>query len=196
MGQDGELGDPAVMKALAHPTRIALIEALHVHTALTATEASAVIGETPTNCAFHLRTLARYRIVEAATTGPGRRRAWRLTSTSLSFSDVQPSPEGEHAAQLLAGVLSEHWLNRVRARQQARNRQPKEWQDVLGGTRAVVVGTPEEIRGTIEEIRGMLARHNDRLHHPSDRPTGAQPIEFILFVHPFSSEFSSEPAAE
>jgi hypothetical protein len=49
------------MRALAHPLRVALIEAssqAETRT-LTATEASDLLGESPANCAFHLRTLAK-----------------------------------------------------------------------------------------------------------------------------------------
>ena len=50
--------DARAMRALAHPVRVALLEAL-VHTGtLTATQASELLGESPANCAFHLRTLA------------------------------------------------------------------------------------------------------------------------------------------
>ena len=65
-GADGtyrELTDPRAMRALAHPVRLALIELLgHVGT-LTATQASDLLGESPANCAFHLRTLAKYGYV-------------------------------------------------------------------------------------------------------------------------------------
>ena len=63
--------DPTVMRALAHPVRMALIELYGVHATLTATQASEALGESPANCAFHLRTLARYGFVE----GRSRRRA-------------------------------------------------------------------------------------------------------------------------
>src|SRR6185312_5330915 len=69
-GQDGphprddrpqlELNDPKAMRALAHPLRWALLEALGHAGTLTATQASEMLGESPANCAFHLRTLARY----------------------------------------------------------------------------------------------------------------------------------------
>src|SRR5215467_6271900 len=52
------LTDPRAMRALAHPMRIALIELLGVEGTITATQASEILGESPANCAFHLRTLA------------------------------------------------------------------------------------------------------------------------------------------
>ena len=67
-----ELTDPAVMRALAHPLRWAILEALMHAGTLTATQAGEMLGETPANCAFHLRTLARYGLVEEAGGGKGR----------------------------------------------------------------------------------------------------------------------------
>src|SRR6185437_9949446 len=72
-----DLTDPKAMRALAHPLRWALLEALGHAGTLTATQASDMLGESPANCAFHLRTLARYGFVEEAGGGKGRERPWR-----------------------------------------------------------------------------------------------------------------------
>src|ERR1700750_2999656 len=68
-----QVNDPGTMRALAHPLRWALLEELTHAGPLTATQASELLGETPANCAFHLRTLAKYGLVEeaAARAGPG-----------------------------------------------------------------------------------------------------------------------------
>lgn len=66
------------MQALAHPTRQALMAAVRLAGQLTATQASALAGESPTACAYHLRTLARLGFLEEAGGGHGRERPWRL----------------------------------------------------------------------------------------------------------------------
>ena len=76
-----ELTDPAVMRALSHPLRLSLLEELIHAGTLTATQAGEILGETPANCAFHLRTLARYGLVEEAGGGKGRERPWRRAVT-------------------------------------------------------------------------------------------------------------------
>ena len=50
-----EVSDPMAMRALAHPVRLALIEALADAGTLTATEAAERLGESPANASFHLR---------------------------------------------------------------------------------------------------------------------------------------------
>ena len=68
-----EVRDPKAMRALAHPLRMQLIEAIGQSDTrtLTATQASELLGESPANCAFHLRTLAKYGFVEEAGGGRG-----------------------------------------------------------------------------------------------------------------------------
>ena len=70
-----QLTDSRTLRALTHPVRIALIEALLLGGAMTATEVGEQIGESPTTCSFHLRQLAKYGFVEEAgggRAGPGR----------------------------------------------------------------------------------------------------------------------------
>ncbi|MGH3303590.1 MAG: winged helix-turn-helix domain-containing protein [Streptosporangiaceae bacterium] len=70
------------LRALTHPTRRALIEAIGLAGPLTATRASALVGESPTACAYHLRTLARLGFLEEAGGGRGRERPCRLARGS------------------------------------------------------------------------------------------------------------------
>ena len=67
-----ELTDSRTLRALTHPVRIALIEALLLGGAMTATEVGERMGESPTTCSFHLRQLAKYGFVEEAGGGKGR----------------------------------------------------------------------------------------------------------------------------
>jgi DNA-binding transcriptional ArsR family regulator len=46
------------MKALAHPTRLALLDHLHAVDQATATECSEFVDESPSSCSYHLRALA------------------------------------------------------------------------------------------------------------------------------------------
>jgi DNA-binding transcriptional ArsR family regulator len=71
-----DVSDAQTLRALTHPVRIALLEALSMGGgAMTATQLGEQIGESPTTCSFHLRQLAKYGFVEAAArAGPGRGR--------------------------------------------------------------------------------------------------------------------------
>ena len=107
-----EVTDPKAMRALAHPVRIALLEALTVHGQLTATEAGEIVGESPANTSFHLRQLAKYGFVEEAEGGTGRRRPWKRKHLGMSFSEVHEDPETAAAARELSRAWS-HALPRA-----------------------------------------------------------------------------------
>ncbi|HYZ52738.1 MAG TPA: helix-turn-helix domain-containing protein [Streptosporangiaceae bacterium] len=66
------LTDPRALRALAHPIRVSLVGLLRREGPLTATQAGAMLGESPASCSFHLRQLAKYGLVEEAGGGRGR----------------------------------------------------------------------------------------------------------------------------
>jgi DNA-binding transcriptional ArsR family regulator len=174
-----------LMRALAHPTRLALLEVLQLHESLTATEASELLAITPTNCAFHLRAMGRYGLVEEVGQGPGRRRPWRLVAKSLGFSDVQPDEKSTLAARALSDVLIEQWLNRIRRIQADRHHEPHEWQEVFGGSHSIVFASRAEIEEMLADIRAVLGRYDDRLRHDRGRPADGRAVELLLFAQPY-----------
>ena len=182
------LDSAELMRALAHPTRIALLEVLQMHESLTATQASELLGVTPTNCAFHLRAMGRHGLVEEVGKGPGRRRPWRLVSTALAFSDVQADEESTVAARALSDVLVRQWLDRIRRVQAHRHLEPPAWQEVFGGSQSVVFGTVTEVEEMIADIRTILGRYDDRLRNRGRRPAGGRAVELVLFAQPYVSE--------
>jgi DNA-binding MarR family transcriptional regulator len=180
-----EITDPRTMRAVAHPLRIALLEALTLEGPLTATEAAEKLGESPANCSFHLRQLAKYGFVEETGGGRGRRRPWRLTTIGMRFTDVHDSPETAVAAALLSQVLVDRYLARHQASQRVRHTYPREWQEVTGQSEFLLYVTPEELRGAGAEIDAVLRRYSGRLADPALRPPGSLPIEVLVFAFPF-----------
>jgi DNA-binding Lrp family transcriptional regulator len=179
-----ELTDPRAMRALTHPVRLALLEALGVEGPLTATGAADVIGESPTTCSFHFRQLAKYGFVEQAATGPGRMRSWRLTRVGMHFTDVHEDPETQIAARALARTLRERSFARLQAFFEERSSYPVRWQEVTGSSDFTLHVTPDELRALDEEITAILQRYRDRIAHPERRPTDSLPIEVLLFAYP------------
>src|SRR3982751_427340 len=94
-GQGGvRISDPRVMRALAHPARIGIVEYLHNSGAVvTATECAGMVGLSPSATSYHLRELAKYGLVEQAPSrGDGRERVWRSTGTGLRIDADQQEP--------------------------------------------------------------------------------------------------------
>jgi DNA-binding Lrp family transcriptional regulator len=179
-----ELTDPRAMRAMTHPVRLALLEALALEGPLTATGAAEVIGESPTTCSFHFRQLAKYGFVEQAATGPGRMRSWRLTRVGMRFTDVHDDPETQIAARVLSRTLRARSLARLEAYYELRSSYPVAWQEVTGSSEFLLYVTPEELRALDEEITAILHRYRDRIAHPETRPADALPVEVLLFGYP------------
>ena len=185
-----DLTDPKAMRALAHPLRWALLEALAHAGTLTATQASEMLGESPANCAFHLRTLAKYGFVEEAGGGKGRERPWRRAYGRMSWQARQ----GDEQFRLAGQALNQVWLDRVlsRARRSlaATTSWPESFEDGLGGSASMVYVTPDEARElyaelmkTVERTIGQDHRFTER-RDPAHRPPDAVPVEFVLLGYP------------
>lgn len=181
-----ELTDPRAMRAMAHPVRLALLEALGLEGPLTATRAAEVIGESPTTCSFHFRQLAKYGFVEQAATGPGRMRSWRLTRVGMHFTDVHEDPQTQMAARALARTLRERSFARLQAYFEERSSYPVRWQEVTGQSDFTLHVTPEELRALDDEVTAILHRYRDRIAHPELRPPGSLPVEVLLFAYPMA----------
>lgn len=182
-----KLTDPRTMRAVAHPVRIALLEALTTEGPLTATQAGELIGESPTTCSFHLRQLAKYGFIEEAGGGPGRQRPWRLIYTGLRFSDVSDDPETRVAARALHRVLRDLYLERIEQGEELRGALPSEWQEVTGSNEHLLYLCPDELRALDEQLTTLLRPYRERLRDRSKRPRGSLPIELTLFAYPRSA---------
>jgi hypothetical protein len=179
-----ELSDPQTMRALTHPVRLALLEALELEGQLTATQASELIGEPPNTCSFHFRQLAKYGFVEEAGPAPGRSRPWRLTTHRMHFTDVHEDPDTAIAARELDRMLRDRYFSRLSAFYATRSSYPLAWQETTGGSQARIHVTPEELRAVDEQIMAILERYLDRNTDPAGRPAESQPVEVLLFAYP------------
>lgn len=189
------LNDPRAMRAVAHPVRLALLEALSHAGTLTATQASELLGESPANCAFHLRTLAKYGYVEEAGGGRGRERPWRRVHQYLHIPSDQEDPQAAVAAAELADFWQDQLLSRARAMLAQRLSWPAEWHgsELLGLSHSMIYVTPEEGRQLGAEIRRIVDRFYDRVDHPERRPGDALPIELVQLGYP-RLDLAAQPA--
>jgi predicted transcriptional regulator len=184
------LTDPKAIRALAHPVRWALLEALSQAGTLTATQASEMLGESPANCAFHLRTLAKYGFVEEAGGGRGRERPWRQSYDGMSWRTRTDDPQASAAAEALDQVWLDRSLTRARQGLTSMTKWPKGLEDSLGATTTRLYVTAaeadqlySEISEVFERLVGMHHRYADR-RDPKLRPADALPVEFVLMAYP------------
>ncbi|WP_154674089.1 winged helix-turn-helix domain-containing protein [Nakamurella lactea] len=170
------LTDAKEIRALAHPVRIALLEALRREGTLTATEAGDLLDESPANCSFHLRTLAKYGYVEEAPGGTGRQRPWRRASRGLSFTLDNPQPEVTAAAEELDRQFRQRDEHERERWESSWRSYPKPWREASFSFRGVVYLTPDELREVNAAILAVIDGFEERTEDRSQRPAGAFPV--------------------
>lgn len=185
-GNPVQVTDPRMLRALAHPARLAILEFLVIDGPATATECAEVAGLSPSACSYHLRALARYGLVEEdrQNAADGRQRPWRARVVSLSWGADSTTPT---AARVAGQVLEE----RVRAqadelRATYRGRQhdyPLDWQHALGSQLDVLHVTPEELNELREQLVGFFGEHR-RLSR-EQRPPDARRVHVMIDFSPW-----------
>jgi hypothetical protein len=185
-GNPVRLTDPKMMRALAHPARIAIWSHIGLRGSVTATECAEVAGLSPSACSYHLRTLAKYGFIEEdrASAANGRERPWRARLLAFSLEDRPDSTAaGRVASRLLVENLraaSEEGRARYLDRQ---SEYPADWRSASGETFSAAHVTPDEL----DELRTKVLAVMDpylRLD-PAERSAGALPVRIMLDMFPW-----------
>jgi predicted ArsR family transcriptional regulator len=171
------------MRALAHPLRVALLEAIRRDGEVTATQAAERLGESPGNMSWHLQTLAKYGFVEEAGDGRGRRRPWRLTSDSHTFESATGDPETATAGEALERTFAERIFEQLRAWWLQRAAYPRKWRRAAFTTDGVIYVTAAELATVMDEIQAIFDRFANR-ENAGERPRGALPVRLHAHGHP------------
>jgi DNA-binding transcriptional ArsR family regulator len=182
------IGDAPTLRALAHPIRLALLEALGGREPLNATEAAEIIGESPSACSFHFRMLAKYGLVEDAGGGTGRRRPWRRASPAgFIFPAVSDDAQAGLAADALSSLVWGRYLDRARVALARRPVLTAEQEALTSAAQTVAYVTRSEAGQFMSELQALIGRHQNRLADQSLRPPDAVPLELLLFTYPLDA---------
>jgi DNA-binding transcriptional ArsR family regulator len=177
------LTDARVMRAMAHPTRIDLMELVAREGELTATEAGERLGLTPANCSFHLRQLAKHGFVEEGAPRPGRARPWRIGSVRHSWDETGADAETDAAAQALTSVILDRDVARLHDWIAGRREVDPAWREAAFLGESLMYLTPEELAALGEAIIERVLAFSDRID-PERRPDGAVPVQFLTAGFP------------
>ena len=171
------------MRALAHPTRVALLELLGREGELTASRAAELLDDSPGNMSWHLQTLAKYGFVEETGEGKGRSRPWRVASVGNRFITPPDDSEAKAAGDALVRLFTERAVDQQREWLAAHDSYSKEWQDAAFLSQSMVYLTAEELAELSTEVSAIYARYAERLAK-TKRPEGALPVNLTAFGHP------------
>lgn len=178
-----ELTDSRTLRALAHPTRLALVGLLRIHGSLTATSAGQILGLNSGNCSFHLRQLARFGLVEEVDV-PGRSKPWRATARETSWPSVGTTPEVEEAVQLLTGVIVERYHANMRDWLERRPHESPAWQEAAWFGDMLLHITADELSELGRRIEALVAPYTERVFAPELRPEGSRPVSVLHVALP------------
>ena len=149
---------PRGMRALAHPTRLAILSRLQVDGPSTATALAPLVGATPSVTSWHLRHLAEHGLVrDSEVESDGRQRWWEAVGAGFRFTPTADEG-GRDAATLLSHVLFEQ-AEELPGRW-ARDVEPvleDEWRRSAGLSNTTFVVTAEELAEVEAGIEALLA---------------------------------------
>jgi predicted ArsR family transcriptional regulator len=169
-----QITDPRAVRALAHPLRLDLIEALAVLGPSTAARCGRHLGTSQASCSFHLRQLAKYGFVEEAPPGRDRReRVWRLTELEQAWASGPMTDQ-------LDRVFIQREADRMLGWTGRRSGEPAEWQDAAFVGGAAVPVTAAELRQLRQDLRAVLEPYVERLTDATTRPAGARFVRIVL----------------
>src|SRR5689334_5600747 len=168
------ISDPQVMRALAHPARIAIVEYLNnTGAVVTATETAELVGLSPSATSYHLRELAKYGLVEQAPSrGDGRERVWRSTGSALRVDAGLDEPA---ATVALVEVFLERDMERARRWIKRQPAESEEWRDAGSLDSQKLLLTADELRALHEKIRALTEPYRFR-ERRGDAPDGARAV--------------------
>lgn len=184
-----EVRDPSVLRALSHPLRLSLLEQLATVGQATATELAERVDESPANCSWHLRQLAKHGLIEEAEGGTGRQRPWRWINQSLGVANPtgDDPPEFTHAREALLDVLTSREVAAFQTWRATESLAPQEWSDASFANQSLHWMTVEELAAFKADLNKVIERHiMDRLDRadPERRPADSRPVRFVAWSFP------------
>ncbi|WP_063842867.1 ArsR/SmtB family transcription factor [Sphaerimonospora mesophila] len=191
--------DTGVLRAMAHPARLAILTRLQTEGPATATECAQVTGLSPSACSYHLRTLAKHGFVaDAPPRGDGRERVWRALQRGWGFEDPEGelSPDIVQAQRAVIDTVLAAAAQRLADYLAQSDRESREWRAAAWLTHAVLLVDAEELRALAERINELIHPYRVTERAAEDAPTGARLAEVHLRLFPRAPRGAAPHARE
>ncbi|GAB2921461.1 winged helix-turn-helix domain-containing protein [Rhodococcus aerolatus] len=179
------LTDPRAMRALAHPTRLALLGELRAGGPRTVGMLSEALDEAPGSVSYHLGTLARHGlVVEVPERARDRREHWwRAAHRMTSWDELEAlaDPERRAAVGVLRRTVADHYAAELRRYLEVEPSLPDAWVAAATSSDVVLHLDADRLAELSAELDAVLRRWHDADPGP-DQP-GTQRVRGV--VHAF-----------
>jgi DNA-binding transcriptional ArsR family regulator len=181
-----ELTD-AELKALAHPLRVRMLDALVADGPATASQLADRFGENTGATSYHLRQLARHGFIEEDTErGQGRQRWWKILRRGWSLPSLGSSqdPATRHHASMLLNEINRSRLERLRTWFETFQEWDDTWTSASIDTDGRLTLTSDELAELAADLHAVLARYIEVEQRRDVPPPGAARVDVQLYAFP------------
>jgi DNA-binding transcriptional ArsR family regulator len=153
----------AQLRAMAHPLRVRLLEALARNGPATASHLARELRESSGATSYHLRVLAKAKLIEEDPEQPsGRERWWRDLSATVGVRRGSEDPTERAAEAAIRAVdveRSDEALARLIAEE---DRLDPAWRRALFIYGWTIKLTPTDAQELVRDVRALIAKYEDR----------------------------------
>jgi DNA-binding transcriptional ArsR family regulator len=175
--------DPRSIRALAHPARVAIINALATGDELTATQCAELTGLSPSATAYHLKFLERWGFAEAAPPRPDRReRPWRATRRRIPVYLDDSTPAGASAAAAVAAAYIDATRALAVEFTEGGHTEPAKWRNAVLNNVDLWL-TVDEFQRVAKELGAVLEPYRER-ELRDERPDSSRRVRVMNVVVP------------
>ncbi|WP_344324345.1 helix-turn-helix domain-containing protein [Streptomyces macrosporus] len=191
--------DPRSLRALAHPLRIRIFDALREHGPATASRLADRLGESSGATSYHLRRLAAYGFVEEDTErGTARERWWRAAHRGTRLDDVEglvrhPDPEVRGALTLLMHETAGRHTRELNTWLGTMHEWPEEWRQAADLSSFTLRLTPELAGELNEKLHDLIENYRERAVEDDER---SERVRFHLHAFPRAEDAENAKDAE
>ncbi len=178
------ISEPEAMAALTHPVRLDLLTHLMAGGPATASQCARAVGDTPSNCSYHLRVLAKHGLVGPEESGDGRERPWRALVTGFSVEGTRDEPGSARArdAQALLALQVQRDQRLLRNYLARRDRVARRWRAADGYSTYTLRMTPAELSELGEALDALIRPYLAATRE--DPPRGTDLVHLGLHAFP------------
>lgn len=177
--------DAESLKALAHPLRVRLVDALSTYGPATASGLAERLGESSGATSYHLRQLARHGFVrEVEGRGTARERWWERVPVSLQLGskETRATPAGRAANRLVTREFISTRQNLLRDYIESESEVDDEWSDAATISLLNLHLTAEQLAEVSARLDALVAEFRERW--VGETPPGSRPVQIQINAFP------------